>query len=140
MELLTAVVDLFLALFDVFTALARVIVPWLPLIAWIAFWTLAVNWQKLFRVLVPGFGWIPVLLLMFVTILVWGAIAPPPAGSHQILGLNVSNYIGKALYIFGLAAITALCGSVQLSGCCDSLCRWDAEEPASEGHASAHSH
>ncbi len=138
MELLTAVIDLLLALYDVLVALVRVFLPWTPLIAWVAFWTLAVNWKKLYRILVPGFGWIPLLLLMFVTILVWGSVAPPQGGAHHLFGLHVSNYVGKALYVFGLVAIMAMCGSVQLTGCCDSVCRWEPDEVPTPHHPAAH--
>lgn len=136
MELLNSLLDLLLALYFVLVALVRTIAPWTPLIAWVAFWTLAVDWHKLYRVLVPGFGWIGLLLIMFAAILAWGTVAPPEAGYHQILWLNVGNYVGKTVYVFGLVAIMALCGSVQLSGCCSSLCQFD--EPAADDHATLH--
>jgi len=39
---------------DVLIALIVLIGPWTPLIAWIAFWLLAVNWEKLYPVLAKG--------------------------------------------------------------------------------------
>jgi hypothetical protein len=111
------------------------ILPWTPLIAWVAFWTLAVNWVSLRRVLLSG-GWIAVLLLMVVAIIGWGVIAPPESGAHHMLGLTLSNFVGKTVYVTALVVIALLCGSVQLSGLSGSLATFEEREPepASHGH------
>ena len=128
-ELLQNLITLFWSVLDVVLALLRVIVPWLPLLAWIAFWTLAVNWVHAFDILRKG-GFIGVLLLMFIAVLVWGTVAPPVAGHHQLFGLSVSNYAGKLIYVTMLTCITLLCGSAQMNGFARSLCHFDDKPPA----------
>lgn len=116
------------------------VAPWLPLIAWVAFWLLAVNWVKLRETLLQG-GAIGVALLGFVTVLIWGLLAPPPDGSHHLLGLTVSNFYGKLIYVTTLICIMLLCGSVQLSGlvsCCVDFSRYETA-PDDHGH-DAHGH
>ena len=122
---------------DLAVALGRVLVPLIPLVAWIAFWTLAVNWTKLRLVLLQG-GWIGLALIAAVAVLVWGTVAPPPTGAHHLLGLTLGNFVGKTVFVTTLVCIMFLCGSVQLSGACGTLCQFD--EPASEpdSHGGAH--
>jgi len=70
------------------------------------------------------------VLLGLMTVLVWGVIAPPEGGYHYLLGLKVSNFVGKTIYVTVLLVIMQLCGSVQLSGSVDRyLCLAD---PAGE--------
>jgi MFS family permease len=92
----------------------------------VAFWTLAVNWAKLYPVLTKG-GMIGVVLLAVCAILVWSVIDIPASGTHELYGLQVSNMVGKTVYVTSLVVIAFLCGSVQLAGCCGSLCKF--EEP-----------
>ncbi|MCH2200599.1 MAG: hypothetical protein MK102_01405 [Fuerstiella sp.] len=129
-ELLQNLVVLFSSLLSVAVSLVEVILPWLPLLAWIAFWTLAVNWVTAFDVIRRG-GWIGILLLMFATVLVWGAVAPPVAGHHEIFSLKVDNYPGKFFYVTTLTCIAFLCGSAQMNGFAHGLVRFDNtdEEP-----------
>lgn len=134
MELFNALIDLLAALYHVLAALMATIAPLLPLLVWVAFWTLAVDWVKLRHFFLRG-GWIALLLTMFVTILVWGVVAPPESGAHNMLGLSVSNFVGKTVYVTAIVVITFLCGSVQLSGICGSLCRFEDEQPEPSVHA-----
>ena len=134
-----ALVDLFFSLIDVLrsllnvvVSLVRVVVPWLPLLAWIGFWTFAVNWAKAFPILRRG-GLIGVFLMMFVSVLVWGSVAPPVGGEHFMFGLSVSNYVGKFIYVTMLTCIALLCGSAQLSGAFGKLCEFP-EEPEDDHH------
>ncbi|MGD9858063.1 MAG: hypothetical protein AB7U20_24220 [Planctomycetaceae bacterium] len=99
-----------------------------------AFWTLAVNWVNLRRVLLSG-GWLGGLLIMLVAIVGWGSIAPPESGTHSLLGLTLSNFVGKTVYVTSLAVIALLCGSVQLSGLCGSLARVEEAPPEEVHHA-----
>ncbi|MCA9083576.1 MAG: hypothetical protein KDA81_05955 [Planctomycetaceae bacterium] len=141
-ELFQSLLNVFWSLLDVVVALVNVILPWLPLLAWMAFWSLAVNWAKAFDVLRRG-GFIGVLLLMFLAVLVWGAVAPPVEGTHSILGLTVSNYAGKFIYVTMLTCIALLCGSVQMSGTFGSLIDFSNEEQTEEvhhGHHDSHAH
>lgn len=115
--LVNSVVQLFEALINLLGSLGLLIQPWLPLIAWIAFWLFAVNWVRLRRVLLDG-GWIGLLLIGVVWVLIWGTVAPPESadGRHFLLGLSVGNFVGKTAYVTTLICIMLLCGSVQLSG------------------------
>ncbi|MEZ6058160.1 MAG: hypothetical protein R3C01_15790 [Planctomycetaceae bacterium] len=120
MELLNALLNVVESVGLLIWQLVQTIAPWTPLIAWVAFWTLAVDWVKLRGSLLKG-GLIGVILLGLVMVLIWGVVAPPETGSHYLLGLKVSNFVGKTVYVTALFVIMFLCGSVQLSGCCD---RW----------------
>ncbi len=103
-----------MAAFGVFAwVLLTTLLPWLPLFAWIAFWLFAVNWKELYPTLARG-GAIGVVLIALLTVFVWGTLSPPAAGHHYLLGLHVTNLIGKLVYVSGLLIIAMLCGSVQL--------------------------
>lgn len=132
-DLFQSLINVFWSLRDVVVALVRVIVPWLPLLLWIAFWSLAVNWVKAFDVLRKG-GYIGVLLLMFMAVIVWGAVAPPIEGSHVLFGLTVSNYAGKFIYVTMLTCIALLCGSAQMSGTFGSLIDFSNEDQPEDSH------
>jgi hypothetical protein len=119
-KLIDSFQNLLVAGWEVLVSLLVFIVPWTPLIAWIAFWLLAVNWEKLYPVLARG-AIVGVLLIGLMMILVWGLIAPPPDGTHHLFGLRPTNFVGKTIYVTMLLTIAALCGSVQLSGACGSL-------------------
>lgn len=119
-QLLDSLQHLLTAGWEVIISLLVLIVPWTPLIAWVAFWLLAVNWEKLYPVLAKG-GVIGLFLIGLMMILVWGLIAPPADGAHHIFGLKPSNFVGKTIWVTMLFTIMALCGSVQLSGACGSL-------------------
>jgi hypothetical protein len=112
-------------------------------LAWIVFWTFGVNWVRLRELIVHQGGWIAIVLLLLVTVLVWGTIAPPEGGFHYLLGLKLSNYFGKLVYVTTLFAIMFLCGSVQLAGFAGGWAPTQAEPAEPEhhhGHGHAHSH
>ena len=135
-DLFSSLVNVLQSLFDVVVNLVRVILPWLPLLAWVGFWTFAVNWAKALPILRRG-GVIGVLLLMFVAVMVWAAVAPPENGKHLMLGLSVGNHAGKFIYVTMLTCIALLCGSAQLSGSFGRLGEFP-EEPADDDHGHAH--
>lgn len=114
------------------TTILTLTLPWTPLVAWIAFWLFAVNWEKLYPILARG-GVFALALIGLSVILVWGVIAPPEAGAHRILGLNITNtFVGKTFYVAMLTSIMGLCGAVQLSGACGSLVSFpedDSDDP-----------
>lgn len=137
-ELIQNLGQLVNALWGVIVALGALLLPWLGLVAWVLFWTLAVNWIKLRDVLVKG-GWIGVVLIGLVMVLVWGNVAPPADGYHSLLGLKLSNFVGKTVYVSALFVIMFLCGSVQLSGAVDRFLHFVEPEPDDvHGHAHAH--
>ena len=121
--------DLIFALADVVIALAVLARPWIPLVAWMAFWMFAVDWEKLYPVLFGRGGLFGVMLICLMAVLIWGEIAP---GTHDLFGLtDVNNYIGKTVYVVMLVCITWLCGSLQLSGCCSRFCQFEQDMPES---------
>ena len=133
-QLIVSLQELLVAGWAVIVNLLVLVVPWTPLIAWIAFWLLAVNWEKLYPVLAKG-AIIGVLLIGVMMVLVWGLISPPPDGVHHLFGLKPTNFVGKTIYVTMLFTIMALCGSVQLSGACGDLFpEADAEESDGHGH------
>ena len=131
LDVLGNLVALFGALWQLAISVLVLILPWTPLIAWLAYWLFAVDWIKLRAVMVRG-GWIAVLLIGFAMILIWGLIAPPASGSHHILGLTLSNFVGKTVFVTSLLTIMFLCGSVQLSGACGNWASFP--EPVEEEH------
>lgn len=132
MELLTSLWNVIVAVFSLLIVLLQTLIPWTPLIAWVAFWLFAVNWRQLYPVLAKG-GMIAVLLIGLMAVLVWSMIAPDPA-EHVLFGLHVSNAVGKIVYVTGLIVIAFLCGSVQLTGCCGNLYRFEEPQPAPAEH------
>jgi hypothetical protein len=119
-NLFTSLVDVFQALLNLVVSVVLVLIPWLPLLAWLAFFSLAVNWAKAYPILRRG-GILGVLLLMVVAVLVWGSVAPPEGGKHYLLGMAVSNFTGKFIYVTMLTCMALMCGSAQLSGAFGSL-------------------
>lgn len=140
LDVLSNVLLLLTAVWGLVIAVAALIVPWTPLIAWLSFWLYAVNWVKLRAVMIQG-GWIGVLFFGFMMILIWGVVAPPPDGLHYLLGLKLSNFVGKTVYVTALLSIMFLCGSVQLSGGCGRWA-WFPEPVAGDDahHGHGHSH
>lgn len=153
MELLHSLLNVLYSVADLLVALGRAALPWTPLFAWVAFWTLAVDWTKLYPILMRG-GIVGVGLLFFVAVLVWSVIAPPPDNVHHLFGLAVGNVTGKFVYVTALTVIMFLCASVQLSGCCGSLLNLEqpvalvelhddhghGAGPAGHGHGDHHAH
>lgn len=115
--LLDSVIQLLYALWILIGALADLLVPWIPLAAWIGYWLFAVDWVRLREIMLRG-GAVGVVLIGLMAALVWGMVAPPAGGYHFLLGLQLSNFVGKIVYVTGLLTIMFLCGSVQLAGCC----------------------
>ncbi|MCX7407689.1 MAG: hypothetical protein NTZ32_06350 [Planctomycetales bacterium] len=136
-QLLTSLQSLLVASWDVVLAVLMLVSPWTPLLAWVAFWMLAVNWVKLREVMIRG-GWIGVVLMGLVMVLIWAVVAPPENGLHHLFGLKVSNLVGKTVYVTSLLTILFLCGAVQLSGACGSLAHFEEDAPEEDDHHSGH--
>lgn len=137
-QLFDSILNLIVAIWNVVRDVFVLVLPWTPLVAWVAFWLLAVDWVKFRAVLVKG-GLIGVILIGLMMIMIWGLIAPPDGDTHHIFGLSLSNFVGKTVYVSGLFSIMFLCGSAQLSGACSSLvCFNEEDEPAEQNHAAAH--
>lgn len=138
LQFLHSLLNLVIALWDVVASLVTLILPWFPLLAWVAFWLLAVNWQKLFPILLRG-GLIGVFFMYFLMIMIWGLIAPPEGGTHHLLGLQIGNFVGKTVYVTALFVIAGICASVQMSGAVAALTSFKDEEPEDD-HAHGHGH
>ncbi len=134
--LISSLRDMIIAAGGLLKAVSSLLLPWLPLGAWVLFWLCAVNWTRFREILIPKGGLLGVLLIGTIMVLIWGVIAPPPSGTHFIFGLTVSNYIGKLIYVTGLFCLMFLCGSVQLSGCCQ---RWSAHDSECDSDQGTHS-
>lgn len=132
-ELLISLSDLIVAAWSLLKAVSGLLLPWFPLAVWIGFWLCAVNWIKLRDVLISKGGLLGVLLIGAVWVLIWGVVAPPESGRHFILGLSVTNYVGKVVYVTALFCLMFLCGSVQLSGCCNQWCEVTLPDPHAHG-------
>lgn len=135
-QLLQGLLQVLFGMWQLTTAVLGLLLPWTPLLAWIIFWTFAVNWERLRAILLQG-GWVVVALVASMAVLVWGTLSPPPGGTHSLLGLTVSNYVGKFVYVSGLVCLMFICGSVQLSGCCARCCPQplaESQTTASEQH------
>jgi hypothetical protein len=140
MELLNSLLNVLESLWDLLIVAGRTLWPYAALFAWIAFWLLAVNWEKLYQVFWSG-GWVGLTLLALSFVFIWGVVAPPET-THNILGLEVSNFVGKFVKVAALVTIAFLCGAVQLSGACACCVKFDEPEPEedhdSHGHDSQH--
>jgi hypothetical protein len=83
---------------------------WSLLIAWLAWWLLAVNWKKLWPVLAQG-AWVPCALLVVVAALAWSRLAP---ADNSVLGVaNVANYWWQLGAVTLLAGLTLFCAWLQ---------------------------
>jgi hypothetical protein len=131
--LLASFRELFFALTQFIGVVLQLLAPWTPLAAWLAYWLFAADWSKLWPVLAKG-GWIGVVLIGLMMTMIWGVIAPPTGGHHVILGLTLSNFVGKFVYVTALLVMMTVCGTVQLSGACGDWASFPEPEPEDDGH------
>lgn len=83
---------------------------WSLLIAWVAWWLFGVDWKKTWKVLAMG-AWLPLVLLLVISALVWSQIAPAPC---SCLGFTtVANFWWQLGAVGLLAALTLFCGWLQ---------------------------
>lgn len=106
---------------------------WL-VIAWVAWWLLGVNWNRLWPVLRQG-GWMPLVLLMIGTALAWSQIAP---GTGLFLGfLAVPNFWWQLGWVIALVLTALFCGWLQ--GVLDwAPAEINLDPPAAADHGHAH--
>lgn len=131
-KLFDSLLQVIAALWDLVITSLGVLAPWTPLVAWVAFWLLAVNWVKLRETLAKG-GWIGVFLIGAIAVLIWGNIAPG-SGGYDFFGLKISNFAEKTVYVSGLVCIMFLAGALQLSGFCSKLCQFEEPILIAESH------
>ncbi len=106
--------DLLWQLVQVLGAIAGLLLHWIAvwalLIVWLAWWTWGVNWKRVWPILREG-AWMPAVLLLVITALVWSRLAP---GSYEGLGVTrVPNFWWQLGALGLLAILTLACGWVQ---------------------------
>jgi hypothetical protein len=108
------------------------------LIAWVAWWLWAVNWNKAWGVLARG-GWAPVVLLTLIAAAVWSALAP---GTYDFLDLfPIGNFWWQLGGVTLFVLLALLCGWLQgVLGCTPAEINLEPPAPAHSHHEHAHTH
>lgn len=109
-----AVWDMLESLALVISALMALLQPWLPLIGWVVFWGLCVDWRK-FQPMLQNGGWIALVGIAFLAAAVWSLLVPTESGRHLLFGLSVNNLTGKIVYTTGLVCLIYGCGAAQFA-------------------------
>jgi hypothetical protein len=92
------------------TNVIEILVWLLPLGLWVVWWLLAVNWKKAWAVLAEG-AWLAVLLLIFLSSLVWSHI---DQSKLTITGVGtVSSLWWRIGCVCALTLIALFCGWLQ---------------------------
>ena len=116
--------------------LLRLGLVWSLLLAWVAWWTFAVDWKKTWKVLAQG-AWVPLVLLAVTGAFVWSRIEP---GKWNLLNVvAVPNFWWQLLAVGLLVGLTLFCGWLQ------GVFGWtpaevSLEPPATAGHDPHHAH
>jgi hypothetical protein len=102
----------------------------LVVIAWFAWWLLAIKWARLWEILGRG-GWVVLLLAMIAGAAAWSQIAPSDCACLGFV--TISNFWWQLLAVTLLALETLFCGWLQ------GTIGWqppqiDLEPPPSESH------
>jgi hypothetical protein len=84
-------------------------VQWSLLIAWVAWWLCGVNWRKAWPMLARG-GWVPLVLIMFVSAHVWSHLEPR---SFSLGFTIIPNFWWQLIATGILMSLTLLCGWMQ---------------------------
>jgi hypothetical protein len=135
-ELFNTLWQLVVVLFTLVVELLRLGLAWSLLLAWVAWWTFGVNWQKTWKVLAQG-AWVPLVLLSATGAFVWSRIAP---SKFNLLNLVVlPNFWWQLLGVGLLMGLTLFCGWLQ------GVFHWtpaevSLEPPAPTGHDAHHAH
>lgn len=90
--------------------LARILMRLSPLIAFVAWCLLAVNWRRAWPVLGNG-GWVPLVLIGGMAAAVWAFVFPTP---HILFGhITVPNGLWQLAAVAVLMCVALLCGWLQ---------------------------
>jgi hypothetical protein len=126
--------ELFAVLGQLLIQLLALAGHWLLLIVWVAWWLLAVNWQKAWPVLRSG-GWAPLVLLMLMVALAWSRLQ---AVRYEIFDLSIANFVWQLAAVCLLVALTLFCGWLQgVFRCVPPEINL---EPPVAAHADGHAH
>ena len=93
--------------------LGMLLLPVLPLLAWIAFWYLAVDWRKLKPALLSG-GWLPLVVVTVGLVAIAAAVDTEPQ-PRTVGPLTVSPLASTIGWAAILLATMFYAGSAQLS-------------------------
>jgi hypothetical protein len=109
---------------------------WLLLLGWLAWWLWGVNWKQAWLVLGQG-AWLPLLLLLITTALVWSQLAPSDC---TCLGfVTVPNFWWQLGGVGLLLAVTLFCGWLQrVFGWGPAEINLDPPEASSAQHGHGH--
>jgi hypothetical protein len=88
----------------------QLLATWGLLIAWGAWWLLAVNWKKVWPALAEG-AWAPAVLLVILTALVWSQMVPSDCGCLGFM--TIANFWWQLGVVSMLAALALFCGWLQ---------------------------
>jgi hypothetical protein len=113
----TAEPNLWLTLADLFRNLGQLLAllltfagHWILFIVWVVWWLWAVNWKKCWAALAEG-AWAPVVLLMFLSALVWSRLDASPCACLGVV--SIPNFWWQLGYVGLLAALALFCGWLQ---------------------------
>lgn len=112
-ELITSFYELLLALGTVLQSIAKLSLPIAPLLAWLAFWYYAVDWNRLRGTLGDG-AWLMVSLLAALAGMVRLTTSLTP-DRLPLLELSVSPYVGVVAEVAVLASTALLAGAAKVS-------------------------
>ena len=111
-ELLGALSNLAAAVVGVAAAVAVVAAPFVPILAWAAFWYFAVDWQKLRPLLARG-GAVTILIVAAIAVAAGVAVDPEP--SRTFGPVPVSSLVHKIGWVAALATVALLAGAARVS-------------------------
>ena len=129
-ELLTDLLRVLYDLLQIVLVLLQMAFVVLPVGLWCAWWLWCVNWKKAGPVLAAG-GWLPVVLLMFISALAWSRISP---ATFNWLGFPIANGLWQLGIVTGLTLLAFFCGWVQ------GRLGWTPAEVSFEPPAPEHGH
>lgn len=136
LQLWDTLLQLFQVLGQLVVVLLQLLLQWSLVIGWIAWWLWGVNWKKAWVVLAEG-AWVPLLLVLVMSALVWSQLSP---STMTVLGVVTLANFWWQLGALGLLVCAALfCGWLQ------GAFGWapaelNLEPPAHAGHEGAHAH
>ena len=112
-ELFDALAAFVAAAGSLFYVVGELLLPLLPLLAWITFWYLAVDWLRLGPILRRG-GWLPVVVITAGIVLVVANVRGE-AGTEQVGPLTVSPLAAAIGWALILLSTMFYAGAAQLS-------------------------
>jgi hypothetical protein len=137
-DLWDKLVQIVMLLLGILEDIGRFGLHWLLLIVWLAWWLWGVDWKRVWPVLTGG-AWLPAVLLIVVSALVWSQLAPSDC---SCLGfVTVANFWWQLGAVGLLAALTLFCGWLQgYFGWTPPEIELEPAGAAEDGHGHGHDH